>query len=724
MLNPIKSLRKPRADLARQLTAPSTRSRPSVNRALQRVRRSPFLNPRYRTLSEQLITDPTYNQYSASYLRMTQSINRSLLALSIAIVGELFYPPLLLVAIGIVLYRFIQIPLRALHKLRQGEFDVDLISSVTVFAGILSGYVVVTSFVALVFFYALRATLRVKGDIQSQMVNVFKQQPLFVWVLQDGEERERPFRALQAGDVVVVSAGNVIPADGRVIDGYAAVDQQALTGESQPTERGIGETVFASTVVISGKLYIDVASAGEDTKVAQIGRILNQSVKKKSEVMLKSETISNRSVLPTLLVAAALLPFVSLAGSFALLTSHFRKRPSLFVSVLLLNYFSILSQNRILVKDGRALDVLADVDTLVFDKTGTLTTTQPHVYDVHTVGDYTQDEVLRLAAAAEQRQNHPIALAILEAAEVRGVTVPKIESVNYEIGFGLDVALAGQHLRVGSHRFIERENIAIPPHIAEAEAQAHSDGNTLILVALGDRLIGGLELMSTLRPEARDVVAELHQLGIKETIIISGDHEQPTRNLSQRIGIDTYYAETLPQEKATIIEALIAQGRVVCYVGDGINDAIALQTAQVSVSLSGASTVATDAAQVILLDESLAQLPTFFVYGREYDRLSNGLVYTIIGLGVVGMSTAVLPAAITYSVAITVLSLGFGLAGSTAPLFFYMRRKAREQAQLAFGSADAASLAADSSAGDAAPARLTESDADADRPPARLVDQA
>lgn len=650
-----------------------------VKTLTRRVRRSPFLNRGYRPLYQSLVTDPTYNQYSVSYMRMQQSINRTALALGIAILGELFFQPLLYVAIVIVLIRFMQIPRRAFAKLRQGVLDVDLISSLTVFTGIISGYVVVTSFVALVFFYALRATLRVKGDVQSQMINVFKQQPLFVWVLQDGEEFELPFRALQAGDVVVVNAGGVIPVDGTVADGYAAVDQQALTGESQPVERGIGEPVLASTVVLSGKLYITVERAGADTKVAQIGQILNESVKKKSEVMLKAEDISDRSVPPTLLASAAVFPFVGLTGSFALLTSHFRKRPALFASVLLLNYFSILSDKRILVKDGRALDVLADVDTLVFDKTGTLTTTQPHVYAIHTHNGYTQDEVLRLAAAAEERQNHPIALAILQAAEMRGLAVPVVENVAYELGFGLNVSIEGHRLKVGSHRFIEREGIHTPPHIAEAEALAYNDGNTMIMVALDDRLIGAIELMPTLRPEARAVIDRLHELGIKETIIISGDHEQPTRKLADVLGIDGYYAETLPQQKASIIEELIAQGRTVCYVGDGINDAIALQTAQVSVSLSGASTVATDAAQVILLDESLGQLPTFFEFGLEYARISKRLVWGIVGLGTVGMSMAVLPSAVTLSVIVTLISLGGGLTYSVSPMLRYRWQKVQSR---------------------------------------------
>lgn len=652
---------------------------PDTASLVHRMKRFHWLNPRYRRLSDQLITDPTYNQYSKAHQHMQKSISRTTTAFGLALVGQFVFPPFLLLSTGLLLYGFSVIPLRALKKLQKGIVDVDMISSVTVLTGILSGNVLITAFVAMIFFRALRVTLRVKGETQSLLINVFRQQPGFVWVVEDGSEIEIPFHTLRQDDIVVVTAGNIIPVDGTVLEGFGLVDQHALTGEAQPVERSIAEPVLASTVLLTGKLYIRVERAGEDTKVAQIGNILNASIKKKSEVMLKSEEISNRSVPPTLLAATAIFPFVGLTGSFALLTSHFRKRPSLFASVLLLNYFTILSDKRILVKDGRALDVLADVDTLVFDKTGTLTTTRPHLHAIYTCSTYSEDEVLRLAAAAEDRQTHPIALAIQEAALARSLELPEVDGVEYELGLGLNVMIGGHQLRVGSHRFIEREDISVPPDIAAAESLAYDEGHTMIMVAVDDELIGALELMPTLRPEVRGIIAELNQLGIKETIIISGDHERPTRKLAALLGVDAYYAETLPQQKAAIIEDLIKEGRGVCYVGDGINDAIALQTAQVSVSMSGASTVATDAAQVVLLDGDLAQLPTFFAYGLEYDLKARQLVYGVVGLGVIGMGTAILPGALTYSVIATLGSLTGGLAASVEPLARYRWQKMQSQ---------------------------------------------
>ncbi|NDJ60279.1 MAG: heavy metal translocating P-type ATPase [Chloroflexi bacterium] len=645
---------------------------------VRRARRSSILNPRYNKLSTQLTTDPLYNEYNVMYQRTRSSVIRLSTAAALGLIGDLFFPPLSWVAIGIILYGFYTIPKRGFIVLiKHRRFTVDLISTFSVLAGLFSGYVTLSAVIALIAFSAVRVMNRVKGETQAQVVNVFKHQPMFVWVLEGDQEIEIPFRALQTEDVVIVTAGNTIPVDGIIADGFAAIDQQALTGEAQPVEKGIGEEVLASTVVISGKLYITVVRAGEDTKVAQIGTILNQSIRRKSETQLRAERFADRTVLPTVVAASLLLPFAGLAGSFAFLTGHFRRLPALMVALAAMNYIRILTDNRILVKDGRALDSLPEVDTLVFDKTGTLTITQPHLEAVHPCADYSAAEILRLAAAAEHRQMHPIALAILEAAAQQQLDIPPVDDIHYELGFGLNVTINSQRIRVGSRRFMERESIAVPEDIDALQDSAQREGSTIVMVAVDDTLIGAIELVPTVRPEARAIIEELRLFGIKETYIISGDHEQPTRKLAHDLGIDHYYAETLPEQKASIIEDLIAQGRTVCYIGDGINDAIALQTAQVSISLSGASTVATDSAQVILMDEHLERLPTFFTYGYQYGQLSRSLLYGMVGLGVVGMTGALLPFGVAFAFTVNISNLLGGMAVAMTPLLRYEWEKAR-----------------------------------------------
>ena len=277
--------------------------------------------------------------------------------------------------------------------------------------------------------------------------------------------------------------------------------------------------------------------------------------------------------------------------------------------ISVLNFLQMTSQEGILIKDGRALELLSEVDTIVFDKTGTLTEEQPHVGAIYTCHSINENELLTYAAAAEYKQTHPIARAIQQEALNRELRLPEIEKTTYEIGYGLKVRLNEKVVLVGSKRFMEMSEITIPSEINAIQQQCNEHGYSLVYVALDGQLAGAIELHATIRPEAKHIISELRQRGF-EIYIISGDHEKPTKKLAQEVGIEHYFAETLHENKATLIEALQKEGKAVCFVGDGINDSIALKKANVSVSLRGASTIATDTAQIVLMNENLTQLVT------------------------------------------------------------------------------------------------------------------
>ncbi|NCC37178.1 MAG: HAD family hydrolase, partial [Chloroflexia bacterium] len=247
------------------------------------------------------------------------------------------------------------------------------------------------------------------------------------------------------------------------------------------------------------------------------------------------------------------------------------------------------------------------------------------------------DAVLTWAAAAEQRQSHPIARAITQAAHERGLDLPAIDDAHYQIGYGIKVSLAGHTLRVGSERFMLQEQVHLPETLHDVQGACHDQGYSLVLVARDQELVGALELHPTLRPEAAMVVAQFKQRQF-QIYLLSGDHAQPTRRMAEHLGIDHYIAEVLPQEKSAVVERLQQEGRKVCFVGDGINDAIALRQANLSVSLRGASTVATDTAQVVLMDASLQHLVGLFDLGDAYrDTMrSNLLLATVPGVVCIG----------------------------------------------------------------------------------------
>jgi Cu2+-exporting ATPase len=427
----------------------------------------------------------------------------------------------------------------------------------------------------------------------------------------------------------VINAGETIPIDGLIHSGIASIDQHVLTGELQPMAKGVGNSVFAGTVVLEGQIHIQVEKTGQETVAAQIGNILEKTADFKATMQSYGERIIDKGALPTLAVSAIALPILGTQSALAILNSCFGYQMRITAPLSMLNFLTIASKNSILIKDGRSLELLSQVDTVVFDKTGTLTEEQPHVGKIHCCG-IEENELLTYAAAAEYKQTHPIALAILAEAKQRRLNVAPVTQAKYEVGYGIKVNVDAKLIRVGSVRFMEMEGISIPPEMNILQEETHEQGHSLVFIALNDQLVGAIELYPTIRPEAKQIIAQLKQRGLS-LYIISGDHEQPTRKLAQKLGIDNYFAETLPEDKANLIAQLQQKGKVVCFVGDGINDSIALKKSQVSISLRGASTVATDTAAIILMDNHLNQLDHLFEIAEEFNaNMKNNLNLSII----------------------------------------------------------------------------------------------
>ena len=460
----------------------------------------------------------------------------------------------------------------------------------------------------------------IQQTTRHTLTHLLGEQPRQAWVLVDGAEIEIPFEQLRLGDILVLTAGQPVPVDGVVVQGSATVDQHRLTGESQPVEKAAGDGVLAATLVLGGRICVRVEKTGEETAAGRIGEILNRTVEHQ-EAKLADQFRRAEHTLAPMLGGAALGWIVGgpLAAS-AMLGCNYVAASLVPLQMLgMLNGLKTSARHGILVKDGRALERLPAVDTVVFDKTGTLTLEQPHVEQIHCCPGFAAADVLALAAAAEQRQNHPIAQAILAAAAQRRLDVPPLDEAHYEIGYGLTAQIQGRLVRIGSERFLALEGLPLPPELRQAQDAAHDAGQMLVFVAVDGQMAGAVELAATLRPEARAVVDRLKARGLA-LYILSGDQEGPIRKLAAELGMDGYFANTLPTQKAERIQALQAQGRRVCFIGDGINDAIALRQAEVSVSLRGATTVATDAAQVVLMDNDLGQLLSLWELAAGFDR--------------------------------------------------------------------------------------------------------
>ena len=386
--------------------------------------------------------------------------------------------------------------------------------------------------------------------------------------------------------------------------------------------------------------------------------------------------------LPTLLTGGLALGTVGVEGALATLNSGFGAGMRMSGPVLMLNLLNIASHHAILLKDGRSLEMLSEIDTVVFDKTGTLTLAQPNVADLHCVDGIDEHTLLAIAAAAEHQQTHPIARAIVAEAEARDLKPPAIDHASYQVGYGIKVKLGEQDIRVGSARFMTLEGVPIPPEIAAQQELSHECGNSLVMVAIDGGLAGAIELQPTLRTEAPEVISKLRARGLK-LVIISGDQEEPTRRLAEALGMDRYFANVLPEGKAGLIEELQREGHAVCFVGDGINDSIALKRSNISVSLRGATTVATDAAQIVLMQESLEKLPYLFTLGDDMEDISR-----------IGYAAAMIPGAIVIGgvflfgwgvpTAMLVSMSGFtvGIASAMYPMYKHRQALAAQNASL------------------------------------------
>jgi len=570
---------------------------------------------RHQQLKQMVTVD---NQANASDKKRDRNLNISIGLMGLSLIGTWFYSPLLPIAAAAALYLYSPLFQKLYQELKKRRITTELLNVIFLISFIMMGYFFLVTFFTFTSLLNLKLLTRTEEQSHGQLINIFSQQPESVWVIQEGMEVEIPLKALQKQDIVVINAGEMIPVDGIITDGFASIDQHSLTGESQPVEKEVGFQVFAATLVLAGRILIQVENTGTNTNAAKIGHILQQTQDFKENLRLRGKEIANRFIAPTLLASGLTLPLLGSNAAVTILWSGFGYNMQVLGPISILNFLHIMAKNGLLIKDGRSLEMLQQIDTVVFDKTGTLTMEQPQLSHLYPRKPFNEETLLTYAAAAEYRQTHPIAKAILTAAEQRGLDLPVIDEAAYQVGYGIEVKIKTTVVQVGSARFMHQKGIGLPTEIQDLKIECDANGHSLVYVAMNDNLAGVLELQPCIRPEAKEIIHYLKAQGI-ELYIISGDHEQPTRQLAQELGIEHYFAETLPDQKAELIAGLRASGKFVGFIGDGINDAIALKQANVSISLRGASTAATDTAQIILMDGDLKKLKSLFEIANAFE---------------------------------------------------------------------------------------------------------
>lgn len=602
-------------------------------------------------------------------LTTDQSLKISGVSLGAMLIGGQ-HPLVALGSIAGVTYTSLTLFHRAAHGLfKEGKIRHDLVISVSFATLLLTGYYPIIPFGNFLYFIGKKIQEKASGYSEQQITDMFERFPRTVWVLNEAVELEIPLEQLRVHDVVVVHAGEIIPVDGTIVSGRALVDQQALTGEFQPAEKAEGDSVLASTMVLSGTVQVRAEKTGRATLAAQLGQILIDSASHKPDIQMKGEAWANKAALPVLLASGIVLPFDP-AAAIVVLKAGIGNSIRLFAPLGTLCYLNLASRQGILVKDGRVLERLQNIDTVLFDKTGTLTYEQPEVGRIATYYDYSEADILRYAAAAEARLTHPIARAIQQAAQEQHIALPHIDEAHYQIGYGITVQMGHRQVRVGSFRFMQTEGISLNG-TQNLMLAAGETGSSLVMVAIDQKLGGVIELRATMRPELRQVIADLRKNGIRHIGIVSGDHQQPTLALANQLGADSYFCNVLPEQKAHIVEQLQREGRTVCFVGDGVNDSIAMNRADVAFSLKGASSIATDAAQIVFMDGRLTNMSNIFELARDLDRNLHSSLKITLASGFAALGCVFLPGA-TAIVSAYLIKAGAkfaGIANATQPLW-------------------------------------------------------
>lgn len=431
-----------------------------------------------------------------------------------------------------------------------------------------------------------------------------------VWLCNDGQEMLVPTTKIQTGDLVRVHMGNMVPFDGTVAEGEAMVNQASLTGESEPVRKYIESTVYAGTVVEEGELTIRVKETNGSSKFDKIVTMIEESEKLKSGLESKAEHLADRLVPYTLLgTGITYLLTRNMTKAISVLMVDFSCALKLAMPISVLSAIREASNYHVTVKGGRYLEAMAEADTIVFDKTGTLTKAQPTVKQVVAFNGMSENELLRIAACLEEHFPHSMAKAVVQAAIDRHLVHEELHSkVEYIVAHGISSKINDKKVVIGSYHFVfEDEKCAVPDGMMEEFDKLPSECSHLFM-AIDHELAAVICIEDPLREEAAAVVRKLKETGISKVVMMTGDSDRTAKVIAARVGVDEYYSEVLPEDKASFVEEEKKAGRKVIMIGDGINDSPALSAADIGIAISDGAEIAREIADITVGADSLNEL--------------------------------------------------------------------------------------------------------------------
>jgi heavy metal translocating P-type ATPase len=548
-------------------------------------------------------------------------------------------------------------------SLRRGILNQHVLLELGAFAGLIGGFLgfifpafplpdffAVAVFITTYHLLSGYASLVVRTRSSQAVRKLLDLVPLTARVVKDGREEEVPVEDVRPGDLVRVRPGESIPVDGQVVEGASAVDESLVTGESIPQEKKPGDEVIGGSVNQMGTLLVRITKVGEESFLQQVARQVEEARALKPGILVLADKVL-RAYVPIVLTFAFAAVLIWVPGAW-LLTGSLDWTRAVFatLAVLVMGYPCALgmasplamirgggmaAERGILMRSAEAFQVLKDVKKIILDKTGTITVGRPAVVKVVALAGQDEGEVLRQAAGAESPSEHPLARAVVAAADARKLTIPSVKDFQAAPGKGVTAMTEGSSLTVGIPRFLEDEGIDLSGAREQVEA-LQGEGNTVVAVAQDGRLVGLIAIADQVKADAKEVIERLREVGL-EPVMLTGDNERTARAVARRVGITEYQAEVLPQDKAEAVRDLQRQGYRVAMVGDGINDAPALMQADVGIAIGAGTDIAMESADVILVGERLGGvLDAYHIGRRSYRKTVQNLTlaFAFNGIGV------------------------------------------------------------------------------------------
>jgi Cd2+/Zn2+-exporting ATPase len=470
------------------------------------------------------------------------------------------------------------------------------------------------------------------GKTRKAIASLIQLSPKTAWVIRENQEVQVPIEKVKANEVVIVKPGERIPVDGKIISGCGSVNQSMLTGESIPVEKGMGDRVYCGTINESGSCEIEATQVAEDTKLAQIKRLILEAQAEKSPTQRVMDRFARYFIPAILLIAFA--TFLITGDPIRAITILIVACPCALVlgtPTAVVAAIGNAARQGILIKGGAFLEQMGRLKTLLMDKTGTLTYGKPRVVEINVFNGMDEKEILYWATIAEKRSEHPLARAVQEKAEAMGLQVPHPESFENFRGKGIRAQWNHKTIIVGSSEMLKDQGIAIPDSVKDGLRSKGSEGMTSLLIALDHKILGSISIADTLREEAKAAIEEIREEGVSEVWMLTGDSDQVANRIGKELGIQ-YEAKLLPEEKVMRVKEWKRRGHMVAMVGDGVNDAPALAAADIGIAMGAVGTdVAIETADIALMSDEIEKIPTVIRLSRKALRvIKENLLFALI----------------------------------------------------------------------------------------------